>query len=126
MSVRTKKLGIEGENLAVEYLQFAGYEVITKNYRAGREAEIDIIAKSNDVLIFVEVKTRSNDKCGTPAESVDIRKQKKIITAAMKYLQENNLFDNACRFDVIEIYAKSGKNMSNWKVHHIKNAFEIN
>ena len=122
MSLKTKKLGDKGENFAVEYLKSIGYEIVAQNYRAGREAEIDIIAKINEKIIFVEVKTRSNDKCGTPAEAVDLRKQKKIIIAAMKFLQDNGLFDNACQFDVIEVFANDYKN---WSINHIENAFEI-
>ena len=124
MSLNTKILGDAGEFYAAEVLKNEGYTILAKNFRAGRAAEVDIIAEYNGVIVFVEVKTRSNDKCGTPAEAVDLRKQKKIITAAMKYLQNNNLFDRACRFDVIEVFANENKNFKGWSINHIENAFD--
>ena len=115
-----KNLGQAGEDFAAKFLESKGYKIIEKNFRI-RFAEIDIIAELNDEIIFVEVKTRSNTRCGLPAEAVDLRKQKKIIQAASVFLQDDKFFDRPCRFDVIEIYS-SGKN---FEVRHIENAFEI-
>ena len=97
-----------------------GYKILEKNYRI-RTAEIDIIAEKDSVIIFVEVKTRSNIRKGTPAEAVNLRKQKKIIEAASVFLQDENFCDCACRFDVIEIIS-TGKD---FKINHIENAFEV-
>ncbi len=121
MTMQTKNLGNAGENLAENLLMSKNYKILAKNFRFGRNAEIDIIAESNNTIIFVEVKTRSNQKLGRPAEAVTVQKQKKIILAANKFLQMNNFFDRACRFDVIEILADN----ENWKINHIENAFEI-
>ena len=120
-----KKLGDIGESTAANYLLRKGYNIIVKNFRYGRNAEIDIIAEINDTIVFVEVKTRTNDKFGTPAEAVDNRKQQKIIMAAEKFLQVNNFFDRACRFDVIEVFADNYIDSNDWRINHIENAFEV-
>ena len=121
MTARTKNLGNAGENFAANYLESRGYKIITKNFRV-RSAEIDIIAEKDDVIIFVEVKTRSSTKHGLPIEAVNFRKQQKIIDAASVFLQDEKYFDKACRFDVIEIYSDGVK----FSARHIENAFEVN
>lgn len=120
MSDATKKLGNTGENLAANFLENHGYKILEKNYRI-RTAEIDIIAESGGVIVFVEVKTRSNIRHGLPAEAVNFRKQKKIIEAASVFLQDEKYCNCACRFDVIEIISE-GKF---FRVNHIENAFEV-
>ena len=121
----TKELGDAGENFATAYLQSKNYDILARNFRFGRNAEIDIIAAINDTIVFVEVKTRSSEKFGTPAEAVTLRKQQKIITAAKNYLQKNSLFEKSCRFDVVEVFANNHQNFTNWKCNHIENAFEV-
>ena len=120
MSDATKKFGNAGENLAATFLENHGYKILEKNFRI-RAAEIDIIAEKDNTIIFFEVKTRSNIRKGTPAEAVNLRKQKKIIEAASVFLQGEKYFNCACRFDVIEILS-AGKD---FKVNHIENAFEV-
>lgn len=120
MSDATKKLGNAGENLAATFLENHGYKILERNFRI-RAAEIDIIAQKGGEIIFVEVKTRSNIRKGTPAEAVNLHKQKKIIEAASVFLQDENFYDCACRFDVIEIIF-AGKF---FKINHIENAFEV-
>ena len=122
---RTKTLGDAGEAFATAYLQSKGYEILARNFRFGRNAEVDIIAALNDIVVFVEVKTRHSQRFGTPAEAVTLRKQKKLIEAATKFLQDNGLFDSACRFDVIEVFANDMKDVSGWTCNHIMNAFEV-
>mgnify|MGYP002627213967 CR=1 FL=1 len=80
MTARTKNLGDAGEIFAANYLENHGYKIITKNFRV-RSAEIDIVAEIDDVIVFVEVKTRSDTKYGLPSEAVNFRKQQKIIEA---------------------------------------------
>ena len=125
MSKRTKNLGDAGENFAAAYLKSRNYEILARNFRFGKTAEIDIIASINNIIVFVEVKTRNNQKYGTPAEAVTLKKQQKIIKAATKYLLDNALFDSACRFDVIEVFADDNQNPNNWQCNHIENAFEL-
>ena len=120
MTATTKNLGNAGENFAARYLEQHGYKILEKNFRV-RSAEIDIIAQIGDVIVFVEVKTRSNIRHGLPAEAVNFRKQKKIIKAASVFLQDEKYFDSPCRFDVIEIYSDGIK----FTARHIENAFEV-
>lgn len=121
MTARTKNLGNAGENFAANYLEQRGYKILARNFRV-RSAEIDIIAELDDVIIFVEVKTRSSIQYGLLVEAVNFRKQQKIIEAASVFLQDEKYFDNACRFDVVEIYSDGVK----FSARHIENAFEVN
>lgn len=97
-----RKLGGRFEELAAEYLIGQGLEVIERNYR-NRQGEIDLIARDGSYLVFVEVKYRSNDKKGDPAEAVGYYKQGRIRAAARYYLHQNRYGDIPCRFDVIAI-----------------------
>ena len=121
MTARTKNLGNAGEIFAANYLESHGYKILAKNFRV-RSAEIDIVAEVDDVIVFVEVKTRSDIKHGLPSEAVNFRKQQKIIEAASVFLQDEKYFDKACRFDVIEVYSDGIK----FSARHIENAFEVN
>ena len=120
-----KELGNAGEEFAANHLKSNNYEILARNFRFGRTAEVDIIAAINGIIVFVEVKTRNNRRYGTPAEAVTLKKQKNIIQAATKFLQDNNFFDHSCRFDVFEVFANENQNPDNWKYNHIENAFEI-
>lgn len=99
--MNNRSVGTVYEKMAAEYLQKLGYEILDKNYRT-RYGEIDLIAREDAYLVFVEVKYRSSKKQGLPAEAVDIRKQKKISKVAAFYCMERNCFDTIpVRFDVI-------------------------
>lgn len=80
--------GKRGEKLAQEYLQQKGFSILAANWRYSRY-EIDIIASLNDVLHFVEVKTRHSNRYGYPEESVSKRKMESLIAAAEAYLLLN-------------------------------------
>ena len=123
--ISKKELGNAGEEFAAYHLKLRGYEIIARNFRFGRTAEVDIIAVEKNTIVFVEVKTRNNQRYGTPAEAVTLKKQQKIIQAAIKFLQDNNLFDKSCRFDVFEVFSNDNQNPDTWKYNHIENAFEI-
>jgi len=120
-----KKLGNDGENTACLFLETKGYKIIEKNYRANRK-EIDIIAQKDGYIIFAEVKTRSSKIYGTPSESVNIKKQQNIISAAKQFFlkSENSYSELQPRFDVIEIYRDS-KTKKDY-VRHIEGAFITN
>ena len=118
---RQKTFGKLGEDAAAKFLETAGYTIIARNFRI-RSAEIDIIAQIGDVLVFVEVKARSDTRHGLPSEAVTIRKQKKIIEAASVFLQDEIYSECACRFDVVEVYLR-GELVE--EVNHIENAFEV-
>ena len=78
-------LGSRGESLACDTLERAGYEILATHYRT-RVGEIDIVARDRDCLVFVEVKARRGIECGTPAEAVTPRKQRKVAAMARDYL----------------------------------------
>ena len=118
---RQKSLGQLGEDCAANFLEAAGYTIVARNFRI-RSAEIDIIAQRDGVLVFVEVKTRSDIRHGLPVEAVTIRKQKKIISAASVFLQNEKFSECACRFDVVEVFL-SGEHVE--EINHIENAFEV-
>ena len=118
---RQKVLGKLGEDCAAKFLEAEGYTIVERNFRI-RSAEIDIIARRDNLIIFVEVKARSNIRHGLPVEAVNLRKQKKIIEAAGVFLQDENFCDCACRFDVVEVYLR-GECVE--EIHQIENAFEV-
>ena len=115
----TKVTGDRGEELAAEFLKKKGYLVKSRNYRAGRLGEIDIVAEKENTLVFVEVKTQRRGGFGSPEGWVNKRKQKRLGNVALHYLQENEIDGMDCRFDVVTL------NMSPRKpvIHHIENAF---
>ena len=116
-----KILGKLGEDSAAKFLEANGYTIVARNFRI-RSAEIDIVARIDNVIVFVEVKARSNIRHGLPVEAVNLRKQKKIIEAAGVFLQDENFCDCACRFDVVEVYLR-GELVE--EIHQIENAFEV-
>ena len=111
-----KLLGRVGENKAVSYLKKQGYKIAARNYK-NLFGEIDIIAQDKEYTVFIEVKTRTDDAFGAPAESVDHRKRLKYARIAEAYLKINGKVDCACRFDVLEV--------ENGKINHIKDAFSV-
>ena len=111
------KIGQEGEEIAVGFLEEKGYQVIARNFRAG-QAEIDLIAEKDFWLIFVEVKLRSGRSFGPPEIFVNRAKRQNVRSAARQYLFDRNWKGNV-RFDVIAI-TRGG---SRQEIHHIMDAF---
>ncbi|WP_425539952.1 YraN family protein [Microaceticoccus formicicus] len=109
-------IGKRGEDLAVEYLTKKGMLIIDRNYRIPM-GEIDIIAVEGDILVFIEVKTRSSDAFGAPSEFVSPDQRRRIICTAEIYMKTKNLTDMQPRFDVCEIYSNSGD------INYLDNAF---
>lgn len=98
-----RSFGYMGENLAAEYLISKGYEIIKNNFTV-RGGEIDIIAKKDGVLVFVEVKTRTGESFGKGSESVNTLKKRRLLRAIERYLNKLNLkYDPDYRLDVVEI-----------------------
>ena len=115
-----KEVGQRGEDLAVDYIQNSGYTVLERNYRC-KLGEVDIIARDNDTLVFIEVRTRSSIDFGLPQESINRRKRHQISKVALEYLTRKKLKNIPARFDVIAISLKGEKE----KVEHFKDAFEV-
>ena len=110
-------LGKKGEELAVEFLQNNNYQILERNWRF-KKAEIDIIAKKNDVLAVIEVKTRSSNYFGNPQDFVNQKKIKLLVDAINQYVTVKDL-DVEVRFDIIAIL----KNQYTFKIEHLEDAF---
>lgn len=111
-----KEVGAKGELLAQEYLKKQGYEIIETNKRFSRLCEIDIIAKNKDTLVFVEVKTRSSDFCGSPLEAITKTKYENIKTGLFAYLNETKTKCKRFRIDAISVILNP-----KIKINHLKN-----
>ncbi len=109
-----KQIGAEGETAACKYLVKAGYRIIERNHRDSA-GEIDVIAKKDDVIVFVEVKTRNGSGYGYAAECVGAVQRRRYVASAKKYLAANNMCSKDARFDVIEV--------QDGRINHIIDAF---
>ena len=114
--------GAAGEVLAARFLREKGYNLIAGNYRT-RLGEIDIIAKDGDYIVFVEVKTRSEQALYAPREAVTFQKQQKIIRSAALYMER---FPTSLqpRFDVIEVITHPTEPLTALELNHIQSAYE--
>ena len=115
-----KSVGKAGEDLAERYLKQQGYAVVERNYRCPL-GEIDLIAVSKQAVVFVEVKTRRVDTSGTPLESVNAAKQRRLKRAALHYLSRHRLHDRDVQFDVVGISLRSDPPA----VSHVRHAFDF-
>jgi len=95
-------LGYYGETLATSYLETHGYTIIIRNFKA-RYGEIDIIAKKDGILVFVEVKTRIGEKFGKPEEAVSPRKLHEVVITSAYYAMLHDLSNASMRVDLIAI-----------------------
>ena len=106
----TTDKGHRGEALAAKQMEKMGYEILERNFHA-LKAEIDIIAKKDNTIVFTEVKYRKSEEMGTPAEAVGYQKQQNIIRGAKVYMAQNCLLEEGYdfRFDVAEVLTQDGK-----------------
>lgn len=111
-------LGKWGEDEAARYLVAQQYEILERNWRYSR-AEIDIIARKQEQLVFVEVKYRQNSAFGQPEVFVNQRKQQLLAEAAAVYC-EQNAYEGELRFDVISI---TGNPKTTYRIRHLEDAF---
>jgi putative endonuclease len=116
-------LGRYGEQLAARHLRRNGFKILYRNYRGPRGGEVDIVCrdKSCDTLVFVEVKTRRTLEYGSPADAVNLEKQKLIARGAMAWLRLLGMPDILFRFDIVEVIVSSSGNSCNL----IRNAFQL-
>jgi putative endonuclease len=113
--------GKKGEKIAQSFLRKKGYKIVTTNYRCAL-GEIDIIAKDKQCLVFIEVKTRSNESFGSPKLAITYKKQNQLIKVALSYLKQKRLYQPECRFDVLVItFRQEGEN----NIELIQNAFSL-
>ena len=111
------ELGKKGEQLAVDFLLKNNYDIVERNYRFDK-AEVDIIAKKDNILAIIEVKTRSTADFGDPQDFVKPKQIQRLVKAVDEYVTVNDL-DVEVRFDIIAI-VKEGKG---FKIQHLENAF---
>ncbi|WP_027398233.1 YraN family protein [Anaerovorax odorimutans] len=111
-------LGTWGEEVAAKYFIKKDYFILERNYSC-KIGELDIIARTNNTIVFVEVKTRNNLNFGLPCESITENKKRHIIRVANYYIAKNELRYFDMRIDVVEILKIKDKVY----LHHIKNAF---
>ncbi len=110
-----QRVGRWGEQAAADYLEKQGYEILARNYRTAH-GEVDIIARQENVLVFVEVKARSSNRFGYPEQSVTPRKRMHIMSAAEMYVRKHPEF-HTWRVDVIAVEGETGEA----KVTHFEN-----
>lgn len=110
-------IGQEGERIAAEYLINKNYTIIARNYRIGK-AEIDLIAQNENRRIFIEVKTRTSAKYGSPDEFITHQKERMIIDAANHWMMENS-WEGEFQFDIISIILSEGDP----EIQHFPDAF---
>lgn len=118
MADNKRAIGAKGEELAARFLEAKGFKIVERNYRA-RQGEIDLVAREGKTLVFVEVKLDRTGKFGQPESWVDNKKRRQVVRTALRYLQEHNLGNVDCRFDVVAISITQQK----MTIEHIPDAF---
>ena len=114
-----KSFGEQGEQMAARYLEDLGYVIVDRNYRKGHQ-EADIIALDHGELVFIEVKTRSNDAFFSPENAVNHQKRLNIIKVANGYAQKHQRKEPV-RFDIVAIVL----NDNGTEIKHIKDAYNV-
>lgn len=117
-----RELGRWGELQAARYLKQQGYKILYRNFRAKKGGEVDLVCRHGNVLVFVEVKTRSSEWFGRPAAAVDRDKERLIARGALEWLR---LLDNPeviFRFDIVEVIPK-GETGSDCRI--VEDAFKL-
>lgn len=123
-----KQTGDRGEQIAADFLEARGYQIMERNYRFQR-AEVDLVCflpaeqyERGGELVFVEVKTRTGSGYGRPEEAISDEKKRHLIRAAEAYLHERRLEGAPCRFDVVSVVLHGKEDP---QVEHFENAFWI-
>ncbi|HZW83436.1 MAG TPA: YraN family protein [Candidatus Deferrimicrobium sp.] len=115
-----RRLGQDGEKLALEYLVGLGMKLLARNYRC-RLGELDLILADKGQIVFVEVRTKTSDSYGSGLESITMRKITKLRVLAMYYLADKHLTQDASiRFDIVAIHKP---HLGQVKLEHLKAAF---
>ncbi len=100
--MKRRNTGILGEKLARDFLKKRGYRIIETNYRCP-EGEIDIVARHKDSLVFVEVRTKTSHRFGSPEESITTTKKERLRTVASRYCQTHDNLPSSWRIDVVAV-----------------------
>jgi putative endonuclease len=121
MSLAGRLFGEAAESEAERHLRSKGYRILARNVRTP-SGELDLVARSGAVLVFVEVKARGSSTHGGAVAAVDGRKQARLVRLAAQYLARHRLRNQPCRFDVILCAGETGEPAV---LEHIENAFEV-
>ncbi len=121
MTLTPRLLGKEAEAAAEQFLRRKGYRILDRNVRVGR-GELDLVARSGETVIFVEVKSRRTTRYGGVWYAVTARKERQLIQLAAQYLARHRLQNQSCRFDVL-LYDAGGPGAP--VLEHVENAFEV-
>jgi putative endonuclease len=116
------RLGKKGEAAAERFLKKESFKILYRNFRARRGGEIDLVCRDRkeQVLVFVEVKTRRSERFGPPSVAVTWRKRSRIIRAAKEWLRLLDLPEIPFRFDIVEVVTES-----NPQIRLIRGAFQM-
>jgi len=107
--MKRRETGKRGEELARGFLKKRGYRIIETNFRCS-EGEVDIVARHEDYLVFVEVRSKRSREFGTPEESITPAKTKKLKAVAARYLQDHENMPELWRIDVVAVdFGEGGK-----------------
>jgi putative endonuclease len=117
-----RTLGQRGERAAAKFLKRQGYKILATGDRLRHRDELDIVAADGRTVVFVEVKTRSSQDRGHPAEAVDAAKQRRLTKLAVTFLKRHRLLDYPARFDVIAVIWPETSRKP--QIEHIQNAFD--
>ncbi len=115
--MRNFLIGYRGETIAKEYLQSKGYRIIEQNYK-NKYAEIDLIVRHRKTLVFLEVKTKTGERFGTPEESLSLKKINKLIKNARAYTAQKGYTKNY-RIDAVCIVLDKNKTIK--RLNHYQN-----
>jgi putative endonuclease len=113
----TREIGIEGEEIALNYLLKQGYKLLQRNWHFGKY-EVDLIVENDEYLVFVEVKFRSSNYFGEPEIFVSDKQKHNLVKAANRYISRYGV-EKEARFDIVSIVMQNGKP----KINHIEDAF---
>jgi putative endonuclease len=116
------RLGMRGEKLAARYLRRQGFKVLYRNFRGRQGGEIDLVCRDRDMLVFVEVKTRTREDFGRPVEAVNRQKERRISLGGLAWLRLLGNPDILFRFDVVEVVIAEGTAP---RLELIRNAFQL-
>jgi len=118
------RAGEWGEELAARMLKQKKYRILGRRVRVGIRDELDLVCRSpDDVLVFIEVKTRASEDFGRPFSAVDARKRKALARASWNYVKKIRPRPDYFRFDVVEVVGAPGQGTP--EIRHIENAFSL-
>ncbi len=116
-AAHNRSLGAQGEALAAEYLEGLGYLLLDRNWRNGREGELDLVVKDGREIVAVEVKTRSSTAAGHPLEAITVWKAKRLRRLLLSWVRERQPRASVLRIDAVGIVLRPGREPS---IHHLQ------